>query len=118
VHQKYFNNNQNFAPGYITTNDNWDNYWRAGPNSLLGWDSALSGSGSGAKTMGQELAHSDAFAQCQVEKVFANVCLRPVQDDIDRAQVASMVTSFRNSGPNGYNLKQVFAESAVYCMGD
>ncbi|MDH3642370.1 MAG: hypothetical protein OES38_09755 [Gammaproteobacteria bacterium] len=118
VHAKYFNNNQNFEHGFITENEDWANYWRAGPNVLLGWDSALSGSGTGLKSMGQELAHSDAFAQCQVEKVFANVCLRPVQDDADRAQVASMVTSFRNSGPNGFNLKQVFAESAVYCMGD
>ena len=118
VHAKYFNNNQNFEHGFITPNDDWYNYWRAGPNALLGWDPTLPGSGSGAKSMGQELAHSDAFAMCQVNKVFANVCLRPVQDDADRAQVASMVTSFRNSGPNGYNLKQVFAESAVYCMGD
>ena len=118
VHAKYFNNNQNFEHGFITPNEDWDNYWREGPNSLLGWDSALPGGGTGAKSMGQELAHSDAFAQCQVEKVFANVCLRPVQDDADRLQIASMVTSFRNSGPNGYNLKQVFAESAVYCMGD
>ncbi|MCZ6710951.1 MAG: hypothetical protein O7B25_11360, partial [Gammaproteobacteria bacterium] len=78
-------------------------------------DPALAGSGSGAKSMGQELANSGAFAQCQVEKVFANVCLRPVQDTLDRAQIGTMVTSFRNSG---YNLKQVFAESAVYCMGD
>ncbi len=118
VHAKYFNNNQNFEPGFITPDDSWDNYWRHGPNALLGWDTALPGTGRGAKTMGQELANSDAFAQCQVEKVFANVCLRPVQDDVDRAQIASMVASFRNSGPNGYNLKQVFAESAVYCMGD
>jgi hypothetical protein len=115
VHAKYFNNNLNFEHGFITPNEDWDNYWREGPNALLGWDPALSGSGTGAKTMGQELAHSDTFAECQVEKVFANVCLRPVQDNPDRAQIASMVTSFRNSG---FNLKQVFAESAVYCMGD
>ncbi len=118
VHAKYFNNNQNFEHGFITTDDEWSNYWRAGPNSLLGWDQALPGSGNGAKTMGQELAHSDAFAQCQVEKVFANVCLRPVQDAADRAQISAMVSSFRNSGSEGYNLKQVWAESAVYCMGD
>jgi hypothetical protein len=30
---------------------------------LLGWDPALPGSGVGAKSMGQELANSDAFAQ-------------------------------------------------------
>jgi hypothetical protein len=118
VHAKYFNNNQNFEPGFITTDDSWNNYWRDGPNALLGWDATLTGAGSGAKSMGRELANSAAFAQCQVEKVFANVCLRPVQDDLDRAQIGDMVTSFRNSGPNGYNLKQVFAESAVYCMGD
>ena len=115
VVSKYFNNNLTFEHGFITTNNDWGNYWRAGPNMLLGWDSGLPGSGTGAKSMGQELANSDAFAQCQVEKVFANVCLRPPQDSVDRGQVDAMVTSFRASG---FNLKQVFAESAVYCMGD
>lgn len=112
---KYFNNNATFEQGFITTNNDWANYWRAGPNLLLGWDSGLGGSGTGAKSMGQELANSDAFAHCQVEKVFANVCLRPPQDSLDRSQVDAMVTSFR---ANNFNLKQVFAESAVYCMGD
>ena len=67
------------------------------------------------KTMGQELAASDAFATCQVQKVFKNVCLRSPVDSADRGQISSMVTSFKGSN---YNLKQVFAESAVYCMGD
>ena len=115
VVSKYFNNNATFEHGFITTNNDWANYWRAGPNFLLGWDSGLTGSGTGAKSMGRELANSDAFAQCQVEKVFANVCLRPPQDSLDRIQVDAMVTSFRASN---FNLKQVFAESAVYCMGD
>ena len=112
---KYFNNNTTFAQGFITTDDRWDNYWRVGPNSLLGWDSALPGSGNGAKSLGMELSHSTAFAQCQVEKVFENVCLRAPSDGADRAQVDAMVASFAGSG---YNLKQVFAESAVYCMGN
>jgi hypothetical protein len=115
VESKYFNNANNFEHGFITPDDRWDNYWRAGQNALLGWDSSLPGSGSGAKSMGRELAHSDAFAQCQVKKVFRNVCLRNPEDDTDRGQIDFMVTSFRNSG---YNLKRTFAESAVYCMGD
>ncbi len=115
VDEKYHLNAANFEHGFITSDDSWSNYWRAGQNALLGWDSALPGSGSGAKSMGQELAHSDAFAQCQVEKVFENVCLRPPQDSVDRSAVDSMVSTFRSSG---FNLKQVFAESAVYCMGD
>lgn len=112
---KYFNNATTFEYGFRTPDDAWDNYWRAGPNSLLGWDSALPGSGQGAKSMGRELAHSDAFAQCQVKKVFQNVCLRAPQSDADRTAVEDMVQSLRT---NAYNLKQTFGEAAVYCMGE
>jgi hypothetical protein len=115
VQPKYFNNADNFRPGYVTPDDSWDNYWRAGPNSLLGWSSALPGRGSGAKSLGEELAGSDAFARCQVEKVFRNVCFRAPSDSADRVRVESMVGSFRG---NGYKLKRVFAEAATYCMGD
>ncbi len=114
-HAKYFNNNTNFAPGFITPDDAGENRWRKGQNSLLGWNMALPGRGNGAKSMGEELANSTAFAQCQVEKVFKTVCFRAPGNTADRAQVASMTTSFRTSG---YRLKQVFAETAVYCMGD
>ncbi len=115
VQPKYFNNDATFQYGYRTPDDQWSNYWRTGQNALLGWDSQLPGSGAGAKSMGQELANSTAFARCQVEKVFRNVCLRPPVDGTDRAQIDSMVGSFRSGG---YRLKQVFAESAAYCMGD
>lgn len=113
VEAKYFNNANNFEHGFATPDDAWDNYWRAGQNALLGWDDSLPGSGSGAKSMGRELAHSEAFAQCQVKKVFRNVCLRPAETAADRAQIENMVGSFTTS----YNLKRTFAESAVYCMG-
>ncbi len=115
VESKYFNNALNFEHGFQTPDDAWDNYWRAGQNVLLGWDDTLPGSGSGAKSMGQELAHSNAFAQCQVKKVFRNVCLRDAEHSADRAQIDLMVSSLQS---NGYNLKQTFAESAVYCMGN
>lgn len=113
VTSKYFNNANNFEYGYQTTNDSWTNYWRNGPNKLLGWDTALGGNGSGAKSMGQELANSQAFAACQVQKVFKNVCLRDPSDSADRAQVSTMVSSFSS----GYSLRQTFAEAAVYCRG-
>jgi len=48
VQPKYLINSDNFNPGYVTPNDNWDNYWRSGPNTNLGWSSSLSGSGIGA----------------------------------------------------------------------
>jgi hypothetical protein len=115
VTAKHHINAGTFAPGYVIRDDQWDNYWREGRNQTLGWDQTLPGSGQGAKSMGRELAHSDAFAQCQVKKVFRNVCLREPGDSDDRAQIQSMVSSFRSSG---FNLKQVFAQSAVYCRGD
>jgi hypothetical protein len=115
VRPKYFNNDETFRPGFITPNDRWDNYWRAGRNSLLGWDGSLPGQGQGAKSMGRELAGSERFARCQVEKVFQNVCFRPPSDAADRSRVDAMTSSFRN---NGYRLKQVFAEAATYCIGE
>jgi len=115
VQPKYFNNDETFADGFVTPDDSWSNYWREGRNALIGWSTGLPGSGNGAKSLGQELAASQAFAQCQVQKAFKAVCLRDPVDDADRARVASMTASFTNAG---FDLKQVFAESAVYCMGN
>ena len=115
VRPKYFNNKDIFPAGYSTPDDQWDNYWRKGANSLLGWDPTLPGRGAGAKSLGRELARSEAFASCQVQKVFRNVCFRAPSDAEDRARVQAMTSSFK---ANGYRLKQVFAEAAAYCMGD
>ena len=115
VQAKYHINSATFEQGYVTPDDSWDNYWRQGANRRLGWDPSLPGSGSGAKSLGMEFANSEAFAECQVKKVFENVCLRPPSDSADRSQVSSMVASFASQG---YDLKRVFAESAVYCMGE
>ncbi|MEY2852894.1 MAG: hypothetical protein RL030_26 [Pseudomonadota bacterium] len=114
VQPKYLINMDNFKPGYVTKGDGWDNYWRTGTNRLLGWSGSLPGSGSGAKSMGQELASSDAFAQCQVEKVFKTVCLHPPANLADRDEVQRITGLFKGRG----NMKDVFAETAVYCKGD
>jgi len=115
VQAKYFNNDETFADGFVTPDDAWTNYWRHGQNANVGWNLGLPGAGAGAKTLGQELAGTQAFAQCQVRKVFKNVCLRDPVDSTDRAQITAMANTFTGSG---YNLKQVFAESAAYCMGN
>ena len=114
VQPKYSINADTFKYGFVTPDDSWENRWRRGQNSLLGWDQALPGSGNGAKSLGQELGNSDAFASCQIEKVFRTVCLRSPTDTADRSQIGSMVNSFR---ANGYRLKQAFADAATYCMG-
>lgn len=115
VQAKYHINADTFEYGYVTPDDRWDNYWRAGQNSLLGWSGALSGAGNGAKSLGEELASSDAFATCQVTKVFRALCLRSPVDAADRTEIAALTTTFKNSN---YNLKRVFADTAAYCMGN
>jgi hypothetical protein len=113
VQPKYFINNTNFPQGYVTPDDGWNNRWRTGPNQILGWG-AGTGSGNGAKSLGQELENSAAFASCQVTRVFKDVCLRAPSSTADVNQVTSMIASFQT----GYNLRQVFAQSAAYCMGN
>jgi hypothetical protein len=111
---KYFLNADNFKPGFITPNDAWENRWRAGQNVHLNWSQSLPGSGNGAKSLGQELAGSRAFAKCQVTKAFKAMCFRSPDNDQDDALVENITTTFMA----GYNLKNVFAETAVACMGN
>lgn len=115
VQGKYLINSDSFPYGFVTTDDRWDNYWRAGQNSTLVWDTALASGGNGAKSLGVELARSEAFARCQVQKVFKTVCLRDPIDTADNARFEQIVTAFKASN---YSMKEAFSESAVYCMGD
>ncbi|MFV1972573.1 MAG: hypothetical protein ACC648_02545 [Thiohalobacterales bacterium] len=115
VQPKFLINSDNFSEGFVTPDDRWDNYWRNGQNALLGWDSGLPGSGSGAKSLGEELAGSEAFARCQTTKVFRTVCLREPGNAADRGEVDSITAAFK---ADNYNMKTAFAEAAAYCMGD
>ena len=119
VQPKYFINATTFPFGYVTPDDRWDNFWREGVNKkLLGWDTnglgvgVLPGGGSGAKSLGEELANSEAFARCHVSHAFRTTCLREPADAADLAAIDTTVNSFKSGS---YNLKQVFAETASYC---
>jgi hypothetical protein len=114
VQAKYLINSNNFTFGFITPDDSWSNRWRAGLNASLGWDTTLPGYGNGAKSLGQELESADAFAQCQVVKVFTAVCFRAPVSAADMATVSTIKASFK---AGGYKLKQVFQQSAAACPG-
>lgn len=114
VVSKYHNNSATFPYGFVTPDDSWSNYWRTGQNRSLGWSTGLPGQGEGAKSLGEELANSDAFAQCQASKTFELVCLREPGDAADRAEVASLASTLQSGG---YNMKDVFAGAADYCKG-
>ncbi|RYZ30796.1 MAG: DUF1585 domain-containing protein, partial [Sphingobacteriales bacterium] len=115
VEKKYLQNSTTFPYGYVTANDDWQNYWRDGINTNLGWSSALPGKGTGAKEMDKELAYSKAFASCQVEKVFKHVCLRKPANTADHNKIESITANF---AAKNYQLKQVFIDTADYCKGE
>jgi hypothetical protein len=131
VSLKHNINENNFEHGYITTSDRWINYWRNGPNSLLGnrpgdtgigWlgpntapDSKGNATGFGARSLGIELANSRAFAQCQVDKTFKAICLRdPNVFEVDRDARDGIVGNFTGSG---YDMRGVFTDVAAHCKG-
>lgn len=112
---KYHINDSTFPYGFVTPDDRWDNYWREGQNDqYIGWDDGLDGFGNGAKSLGEELANTEAFAYCQVEKAFEAVCLREPGDEVDRNEIDGLVSSFQTN----YNMKAVFAGAADYCKGE
>ena len=126
VQDKYYLNDTTFSAGYVTPNDHWTNYWRLGDNSgRVGWRATAANSGSvdlavnPAYSEGtalpawvQTLANTDAFAVCQVRKVFRNVCLRePMDTPGERAAMDGFIGSFSSS----HSVKQTFAEVAGYC---
>ena len=112
VQPKYLINADNFRPGYVTTDDSWDNYWRTGQNSVLGWGPEIpEGSRNGAKTLGQEFAGSQAFARCQGIKVYRSVCLsEPSETNLTDLLTASGFAA-------SFNMKDLFAHAAEACMG-
>ena len=113
VQPKYLINADNFRSGYVTTDDSWDNYWRTGQNSVLGWGPEIpEGSRNGARTLGQEFAGSQAFARCQGIKVYRAVCLsEPTETDLSDLLTASGFAAT-------FNMKDLFAHAAEACMGN
>ena len=128
---KHNNAPNTFEYGYATTDNSWVNYWRNGPNSVLGlrpgdtgigWghagetlDDKGNAVGNGARELGIELSNSAAFAQCQVDKVFEAICLRdPNVFDTDRNARDTFVSNFIGST---YDMREVFTDVAAFCKG-
>ncbi len=113
VQPKHLINANVFPGGYVTVDDSWRNNWRVGQNAALGWSDSELGEGFGAKGLGAEVAHSRAFAECQVQKVFEHVCFRPPQDGIDATRIQEIASDFEAGG--AYDMRAVFADVAIYC---
>ena len=113
VQAKYSRDAQVFPFGFATLGDSWVNYWRTGPNAHVGWNGP--GSGLGPKSFGQEIAQTRRFAECQATKVFEKVCYRVPNGSADLTAVQGFADNFQASN---HNMRGLFAETAVHCMGD
>jgi hypothetical protein len=114
VQPKYLINANTFPAGYVTVDDRWDNYWRAGPYASLGWRGPDSG-GFGPKSLGREVTASRAFSLCQVDRIFEQVCFHPPSSAEELAERERIADVFE---AQAYSLKRVFAEVAATCRGE
>lgn len=125
---KFLINGNVFPKGYKTSDDSWVNYWRVGTNSGLGWSQqTIPGVqtnpkfqytyGNGAKSMGAEIANSRAFSACAVKQVFEVVCNKKEKNltSQDKVKVEEIASTFEASN---YNYKEIWAESAAYCLAN
>ena len=117
VQAKYFINSSNFTYGFVTPDDSWSQpLARRVRTRCSAGIAALPGSGNGAKSLGQELAAERCVrrtARCRRSSRRCASASPGNQPDRAAGRAASRPTSRRS----GYKLKQVFAEAAVYCMG-
>lgn len=103
-----YNQNTNFYPdGYVTVNDNWVNYFIYHQNQAFGWRGNLSGVG--INDFGTMMANSRGFSSCMVQKVFQEVCNRPLAPE-EKTLQDSLTDSFEQGK---YNLKTLFAQVAT-----
>ena len=114
VQAKYLRDAGTFPFGYETVDDSWINYWRTGPNEYIGWNAPGAGTGSGAKSVGMEIAQTRQFAMCQVKNVFEQLCYRSPNGTADEQAVENIATVFES---NQRSMKRIYAEVGAYCMG-
>ncbi|MBC7714843.1 MAG: hypothetical protein H7177_15965 [Rhizobacter sp.] len=103
-----------YKDGYLTKDDSWVNLWADGQNAVLGWPDKVSGNG--AKELGMMVSRSRAFAECMSSKVFELVCIRKPKIASEIAEVKTLADSFQSG--DKFNMKNLFAETSVLCLGE
>lgn len=115
VDRKMNQNGSVFAPGYVTTDNTWiNNATSASNQQRFGWR-GIASSGTGVKQFAAAIANSRAFSKCMVQRVYREVCRRPVAN-FEAGMIETMANTFESTG---YNLKSLFEEIAIRpeCIG-
>jgi hypothetical protein len=77
-----------------------------GPDALAGSD---------LKSLGLALAQTRAFSECQVERVFRQICYREPESAADLHAVEQITDVFEHSNRS---MKRVYAHTAAYCLAE
>lgn len=104
---KMNNNPEVYPSGYVTTDDSWTNLLKDHPSIDFGWRDDFDGMG--LPSFARTLANSKAFSRCMVQKVFQDVCGKPIQ-----VYAPNMLQPLANDfEEKSYNLKYLFANIAI-----
>ena len=107
------NKNVVFEDGHVVSDDSWINLWNIGRNSALGW--GKSSEGYGVKSLGKMWAETDELNSCMAKQVFEKVCFRKVESKTEKNAVSELASYFKSTGQN---MKKLFIQTAVLCMGE
>lgn len=113
VQSKMIQNSSVFSKGFVTEDDSWVNLWNEGKNAEMGWPEISSGTG--VKSLGKMYAQTEAFNSCMATQVFSKVCYRAPGSEQEK-EVISQLTDFYKQ--NNHNMKALFIETALVCMGE
>ncbi len=108
------NHNAIFPDGFITTSDSFINLWASGKNAGLFSGASLT-AGNGPKQFGKMIAESDQFHQCMSKQVFELVCNKKMVSSEEVQAVSYAAQIFRNQNQN---MKELFVNAGVFCMGE
>lgn len=107
VAKKYVKNSGTYTPGYVTSDNSWENYWALynSPQNL-GWRGALKGNG--AQELGASLAETEAFGQCLARRVVAQVCRLKDYTAVPDAVAMAMAHNFE---ADGYKMRSLYRDA-------
>jgi hypothetical protein len=104
-----------YPNGAVVNSAGWVNYWTVGNNATaLKWRGNDFMNGVGINSLGRALADTGAFSDCMAKRAFEYVCARNAVAG-DNNTLAALASSFE---AKDYNLRELFEDAAVRCMGN
>ncbi|NOT80027.1 MAG: hypothetical protein HOP07_13615 [Bacteriovoracaceae bacterium] len=106
------NHNALFPKGFITQDDSWLNLSNQGQNATFGW--GPQSEGNGLTSLATMYSETKEFHKCMAKTVFKTVCHREAHSDSDKNLVKLLALNYEE---DNFNMKKLFMNTSVACMG-